>query len=292
MRKLLALLAIATLPFTSFAQSVEEFAAPPIIASGAISFYDIIRGSSMVQVPNKLAYLDGPWGAGYIYFINIVQTHTWFAGNMVQLEGGPTGAYSASHPPGGTMARSFSLSWHFFNHLSNRTTDKERFGRFEFSLIVRQSGSGGAPILFTKAWLVDWTPFIAEVSQYEPGTNPGSGGGVTPDDLNNQPVNTGGFWQNIFNSLFIPSEAMIADFKNTTAKWATWGPFGIYNIVTNKFAFYSGTLPQESYVLPFVGYQMDLTPYKTFIKFTRALMAGALYLIVIFAVWKRVHMKA
>ncbi len=242
----------------------------------------------MTHVPSKMTYIDGPNTPDYRYHIEIIQTHQYHGGKVIELPS-VKAAYSASHGGGNGIGRSFDLGYHFFNYVSTRTVEADRYGRFIASLRVR---IGAAPHIYEKAWVYDWIPYFAEMNEYEPGTNPGNGQGLTPDDLNNQPINTGGFWQNIFQDLLLPSDQFVNDFKNTTGQWATWGPFGIFNVVNGAFSLHQSQLPEQTYVLPFGGYEMDLSPYEPFIKFCRALMAGALYLILIFAAWKRVHMKA
>lgn len=127
-----------------------------------------------------------------------------------------------------------------------------------------------------------------------PGASPGegsAGGGLTPDDLNNQNVNQEGFWQ----SLFAPSEEMWDAFINKVQELQNWGPFGfmtIFAAITEeyeaegdgyvlKFPFNNGVAPLE----------IDMTQYSGFIIFMRHLAAGVLWFTVIMQVKNRFIQK-
>lgn len=286
MNKLSALLLAAMLPFCSFAldENEEDIAVPPYITVGTLYYMKVIAGTNIVRIPDRVTYVEGTGGTSPVLLWTITQTHTFLGGNMAQLPT-PVGIYSISH---GSFAqnRSFQFAYQWWVYLTaSGRTNAQKYGKFRLELKV-QTSSGTQ--LYIKTWDWEWTPYYE--GYYSEGDLNNPPGGITPGDLNEQPINQGGFWSN----LFVPSEVSIQDFKTTTGKWSTWGPFGIYNAVTGAFQTSNNVSEEfrEGYVLDFAGFDMDLSPYEIFIKFARVLMAGTLWYIALFGFWRSVIQKA
>lgn len=117
----------------------------------------------------------------------------------------------------------------------------------------------------------------------------GDEGGIDADDLNDQNVNQGGFWQ----SLFQPSEEVWDSFVASMYELRHWGPFGYMTVFADLADDYSSE--PDSYIIefptPFGALTMDAFPYSGFIVFFRHLAAGGLWFTVFMGVRARFIQK-
>lgn len=170
-------------------------------------------------------------------------------------------------------------------------TDEYRFGKFRLRVRINVNGGGFTDLIAMEFVL---SPIGVRDANVDGGTDP-SGGGITPDDLNDQPVNQTGFWEGIFEGLFIPSEETLNTLRDTLMQWANWGPFGIITYLHTRSEEYSEG-DQLDYAfdvdLPMVGVtNFDLNPWSTAIKAGRSIGAGFMWLVVIGGIWRKLHSK-
>lgn len=183
----------------------------------------------------------------------------------------------------------------FFNAFANSPYNKDeyRFGKYRFRIKISISGGAFAEI-FSSEFVV--SPVGLRDANLEGGSNPSGGGGITPDDLNGQPVNQSGFWEGIFSSLFIPDPETVATLRDAVLQFGTWGPFGIIGAINTRINEYSQGAQELDYRfsidLPIAGpTDMDLTPYSGFIKISRVFMAMSLWFAVVWRLWDKVYKK-
>jgi hypothetical protein len=191
---------------------------------------------------------------------------------------------------------------------ANSRTDYERYGKFKFKIIEKNSSAGTETKLYEIEW--KWTYQMAGQN----GSTDSSGisrdairnalglygSDSIGDALEKQNSNQKGFWE----SMFVPDPVDVEDLKTQAMKFANWGPFGIYGAVKGEFD--NGTIHtdnintannegkqefEKSYVINFAGYDMDLSPYAPFIRFVRLLLSASLWMTVIFAIWRWVGKK-
>jgi hypothetical protein len=116
------------------------------------------------------------------------------------------------------------------------------------------------------------------------------------DAVKNAKANQENFW----TSLFVPQQSTIDNLKQAANQFTNWGPFGIFGLVSQRFSSQNmaGGVDSTPYVISFGfpyagnGLQFDLTPYQDYVKFVRAIFSGAIWLIFLFVLWKRVYEKA
>lgn len=170
-------------------------------------------------------------------------------------------------------------------------SDQYRFGKFRFRILISVNG-GAYSSLLTHEFII--SPIGLRDANIEGGTDPNSGG-ITPGDLNDQPVNQEGFWAGVFSTLFIPNPETLDALQAALASWGGWGPFGIINYLNTRINEYSEESQMEyafSIDLPYAGpTTFDLSPYETFIKIARVLMAMGVWSLFVFGCWKKVYAK-
>jgi len=175
-------------------------------------------------------------------------------------------------------------------------TDDYRFGKFRFYVNISVNG-GAYSTIYSQDFII--SPLGIRDANSGGGSPYGTGSGLTKDDMedviNNQPINTGGFWEDVFSTLFIPNEETLETFRDTLAQWGTWGPFGIINYLNTRMDEYSESEELDysfNVNVPVAGVvTFDLSPYETFIKLGRVIMAMGLWLMVVFNLWNKVYTK-
>lgn len=174
-------------------------------------------------------------------------------------------------------------------------TPEYQFGKYRFVVRVLPSGGSWATALslefvMSPIGLRDW----ANGGGGDP-LNPGSGGGVTPDDLNGQPINQTGFWHDIFLGLLIPQEENLNVLRDTIMQFGSWGPFGIISAIRTRAEAYAEG-EKLDYVftvdLPFAGpTEIDFTAYETWIKIGRTVAGMSLWIGFVWMMKRRVFDK-
>ena len=226
--------------------------------------------------------------------LDCLQTQEYISGQLVNV------------PNGSRAIASFSAGWgnqvfdsNAFTSWANVVASKDatwQTGVYVWKLIGRNFGATISTTTWTQV-ITKWNPTGGQSSP------PAPGGAQSPD-----PGVQTGFWQNLFRSLFVPQQESIDLVKAEAAKFATWGPFGLYNVLNGSLNDVLSTNPNWSYLesgtkilpLPF-GYSsggarpyvlIDLAPYWDYIKWTRIVFAGCLWWTFLYSMWNRIYSKA
>lgn len=117
----------------------------------------------------------------------------------------------------------------------------------------------------------------------------GAGGGITPEDLNEQNVNQEGFWL----SLFIPDQEVLDEFIDALQELKEWGPFGFFNafyLLVEEYEMEEGaytiTIPSM-----YGNLTWDMSYASGFIRWSRHIMTGILWWIVVMQIKNRIYQK-
>lgn len=264
-------------------------------------------GSTMNMVPvsfyfNRKASIVYP--GGFTTSIKYVQTKIFVMGTNQFLPITPRTIYAlstvvskANGSDSGTNAADDYAASGLLRALRSApyNTPDYQFGKFKFVVDVLPTGGSwseaiGMEFIMSPIGIRDW----ANGGGGNP-DNPFQGGGIGPDDLNNQNINQGGFWEGIFEGLFIPSEETLTTLRDTLMQWANWGPFGIITYLhTRSEEYREGSQMDYAFDvnLPMVGTtEFDLTPWQVAVKIGRSIGAGFMWLVVIGGIWKKLHSK-
>lgn len=248
---------------------------------------DAATGQVMPTRAEVTATTGLPGSPSKTWAIGVRQTHTYAAGQYISV-GSPVSIVTEMT---GTSTTNRNVLGAFVTGLYTGEKSKQ-LGKYEFFCELRQSST----VLVGKTVYCTINRYASESGNIISGHSSG-GGGVGANSDSEAAQNT--FWQNLFESLFVPDPDNVDALIDTLDDFMTWGPFGIYSYLNSEITG-PGT-GRIDYVTPYkipfsvpmVGaLELDLTPYEGFIKFVRAIFAGVLWFLVVFAIWKRVYQKA
>jgi hypothetical protein len=196
------------------------------------------------------------------------------------------------------------------NRSTGGTDDSWFWGEFEFRYtIYKNNVIVQNLVLYTKITTATGGGCVAEMDNGRPlldgggGLGGGTGGGETPGTGAQDPTVEGqnSFWGNLFSSLFIPSQQAVDDFIAACELWKMWGPFGIMSIISGSLLPIDPgmqiNMSAERHVInlhvPMFGpITLDCRPYSRYIDIQRMLGAGAMYLYMIIALYRRSYGNA
>lgn len=244
----------------------------------------------------------------YMY-VRCKQTHIQLRGTNDFLPlPNPGSVYDLSWQPIKDLQRTLNVAYEFMKYISNNSrTDAERYGIFQIQVIFRYSGVDQYLVRHDFKWTFAMAQMAnndgsSQINYSDLKNALGLYGDYDnlPDLMNGMSVNKDSFW----SSLFVPQQESIDNLVNTCKNWANWGPFGVFTAVNTSFQEgnihtdsintadnQNNGILQRNYVIWFAGYPMDLSAYRGLIQFVRLLMAGALWIIAMFAVWKWIGKK-
>lgn len=224
-------------------------------------------------------------------YVNFYQTHIFVENKLVPLSS-PRNVTGTSIPFSTTGGQDttvvavavpqFYIQTYGDSNVANRT------GKFRME-IAPSNGIDGATY---------WCDFvikgggIAGFNPEDPGLGPGNpkGGGGPAEGANGTEEEQKGFWGNLFEDLFVPSEESVEDLANSWQRFRYWGPYGFASSMHDRmnaavpdtsplggwsspYKIYAGTTPAS---LGSVPIEFDLEPYKDYIRFTRMIILAGL----------------
>lgn len=284
------------LDYTQFTGAVTVFPMPnpTDVTSGE-------GGSAMNMFPVTYALFPRPNSMYPGYFATSVQVKQLRAYNyvtnrftditpVVKAAGLPAISKSAGSDIGSGPQVCNDLDSRIFSAISSEPNVHRQFGKFELSISIQTTSGGPFTTIFQHTFIVSPLGMRDAAAELDDMPNPG----ITPGDLNDQNVNQGGFWEGIFQSLFIPDPENVNTMKDVLMNVMNWGPFGIINFfvsdVETQRHLYGNEDLERGYAfsvnLPYSGAtQFDLNPYETFIKVGRFIMAMGLWALFIWKFW-------
>lgn len=199
---------------------------------------------------------------GYNGQITLQQTHQYVGNQFIEITPQALTDQFYSWPGANRDVNLYSY------YIAYATTDAKRFGRFQL-LITGFSESPFAQ--------VDQRTFEFDV------TAPlefGGGTGITPTDLNDQPVNQGGFWSNVLG----PDEDSLNRLSNTLQAISTWGPLNIYAELRDLL----GTATTPDYENVYLGFgTYDLSFMSDALRAARLVFSISLWVAVVLWFWNK-----
>jgi hypothetical protein len=193
----------------------------------------------------------------------------------------------------GTNGTDLALSGKFFAELKGtRSALKYQYGLYELRWEVNPTTTNVWTTVYSHKFAL--TPQgltdLKENSDWSGGGS-SNGGGATSEDINNQNVNQDGFWA----SLFVPDQENLDVLVDTISQFGTWGPFGIISYIRDRAEEYDATTQLDysiTLTLPFAGPTvMDLSPYETYIRIGRMIMAMGLWWTIGLGLFRMVYKK-
>lgn len=302
-RLFLVCFAIVALVVSARAQSTVDITDWPTFASGSsITCMDFNGAGGAQKMPQSATYTNSVSSPGTNFSVNweIGKTKGYnrVSGTFYTL-GTPMGVNSQSHG-WATGSRTIDFITPFWAWFGARTVDDDRYGEFYIKCQYRPSGT-----TYTTVTYFTWKLRPQDYVNGGDGSNGnGSNTGGGSHDSSTDPVNSNGFW----SDMFVPGADCINDLKDAANLIGNWGPFGWYSVVSGKIQDNSATrvdadvehpysimipIPENSTVAPGVGgtYDLDLSPYQDLLKFIRAILAGMMWYTFIFVIGKKVYAK-
>jgi len=211
------------------------------------------------QFPTALVYSGAD--VGKITSIEVYQTHTYAGNTYVDI---PDAAIFSAYHGGPSALRQFNIMSEWAAYA---TTDFKKFGTYTLKILGSTEQSSTVINQFEFTWNVN-----------APVTG-GGGQGISPGDLNDQPVNQGSFWQGVFG----PTTVGQTRLESCLYAFSTWGPLNIYNDLVNLFSYV-----QPNYQFVYLGIAtVDLRPFQDLFIWSRAIMSGIMWFFGVTFVWKR-----
>jgi len=211
------------------------------------------------QFPTALVYSGAD--VGKITTIEVYQTHTYAGNTYVDI---PDAAIFSAYHGGPSALRQFNIMSEWASYA---TTDFKKFGTYTLKILGSTEQSSAVINQFEFTWNVN-----------APVTG-GGGQGISPGDLNGQPVNQGSFWQGVFG----PTTVGQTRLESCLYAFSTWGPLNIYNDLVQLFSYV-----QPDYESVYLGIAtVDLRPFQDLFVWGRAIMSGIMWFFGVTFVWKR-----
>lgn len=207
-------------------------------------------------------------------------------GAVSKVAGGDSGTSLIEDNAGANFLRTFNNAPY--------NAEEYRFGKYRLRVRINVNSTGFADQMEMEFII---SPIGIRDANVDGGTFPESGGGITPGDLNDQNVNQGNWWTDLFDSMFIPEQENLDTLQDLLVDIGHWGPFGFLAAIESLLNSHSGgaemelqfTLP-STYLLP-AGWTVNLEPYETYIIIGRTIMAMGLWWYFIWNIWGKLIKK-